>query len=205
MKFCPMCKIEKSIDDFYNDKSRKDGKDRICKSCSRQNTNRYQKNNPEKMRENSKKYKQQTKKNAPWRITFSDIKQRCNNPNNTRHDEYGGRGIKCLITKEELKDLWFRDKAWRLTKASIDRIDNNGNYTYDNCQFIEMIENSTKDKCKVILQYDLDSNLIKEFPSTIETERQTGFSHKVIGRVALGQRKTAYGYIWKYKENNNAK
>lgn len=204
-KICPMCKIEKFIDDFYNDKSHKDGKDRICQDCSKQNTTRYQKNNPEKIKENSKKYKQKTKKEAPWKITLTDMKQRCNNSKNTRYDDYGGRGVKCLITEEEIKELWFRDKAWELIQASIDRIDNDRDYTYNNCRFIEMGENSAKDKRKIVLQYDLAGKFIKEFKSTQEATRFFGKKKSHIWAVCNTKRNQAFGFIWKYKEINNVK
>jgi hypothetical protein len=47
-----------------------------------------------------------------------------------------------------------------------------------------------------ILQYDLEDNFIKEWPSIAETAR-AGFSY-VIG-VLRGKQKTASGYKWKYK------
>ncbi len=40
--------------------------------------------------------------------------------------------------------LYYRDGADKMKKPSIDRIDNNGDYTYENCRFIEMAENSRK-------------------------------------------------------------
>ena len=51
------------------------------------------------------------------------------------------KGIQCLITKDELRQLWFRDKAYLLKVPSIDRIRNSDNYTFDNCRFIENIDN----------------------------------------------------------------
>lgn len=75
---------------------------------------------------------------------LSGIKQRCGNINNSSYKYYGERGIKCFITEKELKTLWIRDKAWELEMASIDRIDNNGNYTFENCRFIELQENIKK-------------------------------------------------------------
>jgi hypothetical protein len=34
MKICTKCKIDKSLDDFHNDKHTKDGKSYICKNCN---------------------------------------------------------------------------------------------------------------------------------------------------------------------------
>jgi hypothetical protein len=58
--------------------------------------------------------------------------------------------------------------------------------------------NNTK-KSKTIYQYTLDGKFIKEFPSTMEVERQLGYSNGNISQCCLGKRKTAYGYVWKYK------
>ncbi len=77
------------------------------------------------------------KKTAPWKSTFYYIKGRCEQTYNPRYYRYGQRGIKCLITEEELKTLWFRDKAYLLDWPSIDRKNNDGNYEFNNCRYIE--------------------------------------------------------------------
>lgn len=53
---------------------------------------------------------------------------------------------------------------------------------------------------KCVLQYTLDGEFVREWVSTIEVQRQTGFKQTAISRCALGGQKTAYNYIWKYKE-----
>ena len=55
-------------------------------------------------------------------------------------------------------------------------------------------------KSKPVLQYDLQDNLIKEYPSIRQAYRETGFSHGDICRGCKGELKQAYGYKWKYKE-----
>jgi hypothetical protein len=52
---------------------------------------------------------------------------------------------------------------------------------------------------KAVFQYDKFGNLIKEWPSTIEIQRQTGFAQSNISDCCLGKRKSANGYIWRFK------
>jgi hypothetical protein len=54
-------------------------------------------------------------------------------------------------------------------------------------------------RAKAILQYDKSGNFIKEWPSTIEVQRQTGFAQPHISDWCRGKRKSAYGYIWRFK------
>lgn len=52
---------------------------------------------------------------------------------------------------------------------------------------------------KAVLQYDKSGNFVKEWPSTHEVERQTGFARSNISACCLGRLKSAYGYIWRFK------
>ena len=55
-------------------------------------------------------------------------------------------------------------------------------------------------KCsKPVLQIDKNTNeIIKEFPSIMEINRQLGYSQGHISDCCLGKRKTHKGFIWKY-------
>ena len=59
---------------------------------------------------------------------------------------------------------------------------------------------STKKRSKVVLQFTLDGILVKEYPSTKQVERETGFANQYISACCNGKYKAAYGYKWKYKE-----
>ncbi len=56
---------------------------------------------------------------------------------------------------------------------------------------------------KIVLQYDLQGNLLKEWPSVTEAAQALNINKTHISSTALGKQKTTHGYIFKYKENNN--
>lgn len=62
-------------------------------------------------------------------------------------------------------------------------------------------ERMTKAKSKPVYQYTLDGEFVKEWPSANEVQRQTGWWQPIISSCCRGKKKSAYGYIWKYKQS----
>lgn len=73
--------------------------------------------------------------NHLWVRHYTLAKKRCTS------GKYFGR-VLFKMSKDDFKKLWFRDKAWLLKQPSIHRIDNDSDYIYDNCRFIELEENT---------------------------------------------------------------
>ena len=157
MKICSQCKMEKSLSEFSIDKAKKSGLTCNCKICRNKNYKKWKENNIEYKRQYDKNRSQLLevklknklnqrahKKRNPWINSYFMARDRCTNSNNSHYKRYGGRGIEFLLTQQECIELWNRDKGWLLNHHSIDRIDNDGNYEYDNCRFIEMKENRKK-------------------------------------------------------------
>ena len=68
----------------------------------------------------------------------------------------------------------------------------------ENCNHGTRNERVAKSRSKPVGQYTRDGELVKIWPSTMEVQRQTGFSQSYIWGAANGRYKQAYGYIWKY-------
>ncbi len=67
------------------------------------------------------------------------MRDRCLNPNYTRFEHYGGRGITVCSRWDDFT-LFLKDMGERHEGLSLDRIDNNGNYEPDNCRWATHVE-----------------------------------------------------------------
>lgn len=70
---------------------------------------------------------------------WSSMKDRCRNKNNKYYERYGGRGISiCEQWKEDFEEFkkWSYENGYT-EGLSIDRRDNDGNYTPDNCRWVD--------------------------------------------------------------------
>jgi hypothetical protein len=74
-------------------------------------------------------------KKYPWSKFHRYASTRCSS------QKYKRYGVRMLLTKKEIEYLWIRDRADLLTRPSIDRINSFGDYTLNNCRFIELSEN----------------------------------------------------------------
>lgn len=61
----------------------------------------------------------------------------------------------------------------------------------------QMSEEQKKKMSKKVLQFTLDDDFIREWPSLHECTRN-GFQQSAVGRCCNGKQKTAYGYKWCY-------
>ena len=131
MKKCRTCKRIKTLSDFYKYKSgKKEGYYYSeCKVCHSLRFKRFW----------DKGRKEFNGLYGTWR----NIIGRCNNPKDRVYKYYGGRGIKvCKEWQDSFQVFyeWAKDKHRK--GLTIDRRNNNDNYTPTNCQFITQAENN---------------------------------------------------------------
>ena len=78
------------------------------------------------------------------------MKQRCDNDNNPKYPRYGGRGITYDPRWSGFEDFYADMKDGYQEGLTIDRKDNDGNYTKDNCRWISGSDNSSRSKLKKV-------------------------------------------------------
>lgn len=64
---------------------------------------------------------------------------------------------------------------------------------------IHAVRNGLIDNYKPVIQYDLNGSILNSFKSITEAQNKTSIPKPQISAVCNGHRKTAHGYIWKFK------
>ena len=69
-----------------------------------------------------------------------------------------------------------------------------------NINYGTAIKRATEKKSISIYQYDKKGNYLNTYSSFMDAQRKTGIFNNNIVKCCKGERKTAGGYIWKYKK-----
>jgi hypothetical protein len=86
--------------------------------------------------------------------TWQSIQMRCHNPNDTSYHNYGGRGITVCARWRESFANFLADMGPRPSpKHSLDRINNDGPYSPENCRWATKSEQDANKRSAVLLTY----------------------------------------------------
>lgn len=138
------------------------------------------------------------------------IRNRCNcNKGSTSKYYYG----KFYCSEKEFINKFKNDKTFLLLYKnwldsnyeyklipSTDRIDKTKDYSLDNIQIVTHSKNASQDKEKLpILMFDLAGNFICEWESKWAAHKALNIPNGNICKVCYGKRKSAGGYVFKFK------
>ncbi len=118
---------------------------------------------------------------TPTYYSWGSMRSRCKNKNSPNFHNYGGRGI-VVCERWNKFENFIADMGLRPSlNHSIDRINNDGNYCSENCQWSTKAQQSNNKRTNVILTFEGKSHTVKQW------ERIKGFRFGTIAnRLRLG-------------------
>lgn len=146
----------------------------------------------------------------PLYAIWNGIKQRCYSPSRKDYNKYGAIGVTMC---EEWKNNSEAFINWCLTNGwSSDLVVDKDIkcreqniyptiYSTETISFITVQKNAEEANAKAVLQFTKENVFVREYISCVEAGKQFGNNNKsVIANACRGVNKTAYGFVWKYKE-----
>ena len=113
---------------------------------------------------------------------WSNIKARCFNPNNPRYSDWGGRGIAVCDRWKNSFENFLADMGTKPSpKHSLDRIDNDGDYSDENCKWSTKAEQDNNRRSNRLITIGCVTLTIAQWT------KEMGFGQNVIyNRLKIG-------------------
>jgi len=104
------------------------------------------------------------------------MRQRCHYPGDIAYKNYGGRGIKVCSRWMNSFESFYEDMGDRPEGTSLERIDNDADYSPENCKWATTPEQGTNQRTNRLITHN------GETLTMMQWSRRTGLSKHVIGR-----------------------
>lgn len=106
---------------------------------------------------------------------WQSMLQRCNNPNNQRYGDYGGRGIKVC---DEWIDDFVSFYEWSIDNGydeilTLDRKDVDGDYSPDNCRWVTNFEQQSNKRNNRVIECNGEKHILNEWARITRLNAQT--------------------------------
>ena len=141
-------------------------------------------------------------KNKRLQTIFSNMKDRCLNPNNKSYRWYGGKGIKIYsewLDNPLLFEEWALDNGYN-DGLTINRIDENKDYSPDNCEWIDNEQNAKYKSTTSMIDVDGEVHTGKDWSKILGLGINT--INRYIRKYGLNN---TIEFIRKYLKNPNLK
>ena len=146
-KICTKCHIElpSTAQYWYRQLSTKDGLQCRCKACTASHIKQHKTKHRDRYTKQMRLYRSTLR--GKLRVVYCALNSRCNNPENPRYEDWGGRGILNLF--DSFEDFYFSvttslqfDSINKLKGLVLDRIDNDKHYSLGNIRFVTPAESN---------------------------------------------------------------
>lgn len=118
------------------------------------------------------------------------MRKRCNDPNDRRYVDYGGRGIKVCSEWDNSYEAYREwalsngyDESLPWTKCSIDRIDNDKGYSPDNCRWVDVKQQANNKRNNIRIEHNGVTKTVAEWGEELGIKPQTIWARYRKGKI----------------------
>lgn len=220
---CPVCgiEVEKSLSHGKRDKNC--GSKECRKATFVRNPNMVQATKENGLAKKSQyKYGNEKYWRNFYKVYIAMI-SRCTNPNDPAYEKYGGRGI--AVSEEWMdienfsedmfpiySELMSNHNGIAKLKPTLDRKNVNLGYSKENCEWITLSNNVSKDKKIPVVMLDINDNILMSFDSLTDTANievvigsvKKFVSPECVRRCCNGNQELHLGYRWAFATNKTS-
>ena len=106
-----------------------------------------------------------------WRA-WASMRERCNRTSHPYFHRYGGRGIS-YSPDWDVFENFLADMGPAPEGLTLERLDNDGNYTKDNCRWATMRDQANNRSSNVVLEHGSKAMTVAQWADTVGLERKT--------------------------------
>lgn len=117
---------------------------------------------------------------TPEYKAWTAMHQRCENPNSQRWPQYGARGIR-VDERWSTFEAFLSDMGERPSGHSLERIDNDGPYSPENCRWATSLDQGRNTRRNRVLTFDGRSMTVSAWASELKIDKRT-----LLARLRLG-------------------
>lgn len=115
-------------------------------------------------------------------FVWIEMRQRCGNPNHKHFDLYGRRGIQVCHEWQDFRSFY----SWAISNGyqaglSIERKDNDGNYSPDNCKWVGQKEQTDNTRRSKLISYNGQTKSLRAWADSLGENYNTLRSRLRIG------------------------